>query len=132
MRLVDWQLRYAAFMQERAAMPFAWGVNDCALFAADCVLAITGRDPAAALRGTYDDALGAARRIEELGGLQAAASAALGEPVAPGFASVGDVVLAMNEGRELLMVCNGTSAIGPAEGGAAALGMESAIVAWKV
>lgn len=113
-------------------MPFAWGVNDCCLFAADAVIALTGDDVAADVRGTYSDALGAGRLIEARGGLAAIATAALGAPVLPVFAAVGDVVLLLNEGRELLVICNGTSAVGPGVAGMMALGMEAAIAAWKL
>ncbi|WP_261803452.1 DUF6950 family protein [Variovorax sp. PAMC26660] len=48
------------------------------------------------------------------------------------MAAVGDVVLLLNEGRELLGVCNGAIAIGPGENGRLALQMSAAIVAWKI
>ncbi|WIY23357.1 DUF6950 family protein [Parasedimentitalea psychrophila] len=37
-----------------AAKPFIWGETDCMLCLADWVLRVTGRDPAAAVRGVYD------------------------------------------------------------------------------
>lgn len=113
-------------------MPFAWGVNDCCLFAADAVLALTGKDVAADVRGSYSDALGAARIIDARGGLSAIATAALGASVLPVFAAVGDVVLLLNEGREMLAICNGTSAVAPGPDGMAVTGMDSAIAVWKV
>lgn len=131
MRRADWQLRLAAFVQERASMPFEWGRNDCCLFAADAVQAMTGGDPAAPMRG-YSSALGAQRLIEEAGGLLELVSQYLGDPVSPHMAGVGDVVLLVNEGRDLLGICNGTSAIGAGPQGMAVLGMESARAAWKV
>lgn len=36
-----------------AGRDFAWGISDCQMFPADWVLAATGRDPAAEVRGTY-------------------------------------------------------------------------------
>jgi hypothetical protein len=41
------------FLLSRATTPFAWGGNDCALFAADAIEAITGIDIAADFRGRY-------------------------------------------------------------------------------
>lgn len=131
MRRPDWQLRFAAFARERASMPFVWGENDCCLFAADAVLATTGSDFAASARGSYTDAREALRVMNDRGGLHAIASEALGEPIPPLMATVGDVVLMMNEGRELLALCNGVTAIGPGPDGVAVLGMESAIAAWR-
>lgn len=112
-------------------MAFAWGQNDCCLFAADAVLAMTGADLAGDYRGSYDD-VKSALRVMPQGGLREVATRALGEPISSLMAAVGDVVLMMNEGRELLAICNGTSAIGPGPAGMAVLGMESALAAWKV
>lgn len=112
-------------------MPFEWGRNDCCLFAADAVLAMTGEDPAASLRG-YSSALAAQRLIDEAGGLQALASQALGEPVSQLMAGVGDVVLLTNEGRELLAICNGINAVAPGPDGMVVLDMAAALAAWKI
>lgn len=131
MRRADWQVRYAEFAKERASMPFEWGRNDCCLFAADAVLAMTDVDPAASLRG-YTTARAAQRLVDEAGGLQEFVSQFLGEPVSPLMAAVGDVVLLANEGRDLLGICNGTNAIGAGAQGLAVLGMDSARAAWKI
>ena len=131
MRLYDWQLRFAEFVKARASMPFIWGQNDCCIFAADAVLATTGKDHAASLRG-YISAREAQRLIEERGGLREIVRAALGDSILPAFASVGDVVLVENEWRELLAICNGTTAIAPGETGIAVLGMNTALAAWRV
>ena len=52
-RLEQWPKLLAAFIVSRRAMPFEWGKNDCGLFAADAILAMTGVDLAAEIRGTY-------------------------------------------------------------------------------
>lgn len=80
----------------------------------------------------YDGELGAARLIKEGGGLRALATALLGEPVSPLMAGVGDVVLLINEGREMLGVCNGTSALAPGADGTAVLPMNAAVAAWNI
>lgn len=131
MRLPDWQLRLAAFYKERASMPFEWGRNDCCMFAADAVAAMTGWDFAAEVEG-YTTALQAERVLKARGGLRAVASDALGDPIPPLMATVGDVVLMENEGRELLAICNGTNAIGPGAEGVAVLDMAAALAAWRV
>jgi hypothetical protein len=41
-----------AFLLARATAPFVWGANDCALFAADAIEAMTGVDIAADFRGS--------------------------------------------------------------------------------
>lgn len=112
-------------------MPFEWGKNDCCLFAADAIKAMTDADPAEPLRG-YTSAIAAKRLVDEAGGLRELVSRFLGEPVSPLMAAVGDVVLLENEGRDLLGICNGTNAVGAGERGMAVLGMDLARAAWKV
>lgn len=131
-RVDNWVLRYAEFMVERQHAPFVWGSNDCCLFAADCVQALTGTDLAAAWRGRYDSALQAARFLDEGGGLEAIAAEALGQPVSASYAGVGDVVLCENAGRLLLAICNGDLALGPGVQGVEPLDMSTALKAWKV
>ena len=67
----------AAFLEAEAEAAFEWGVRDCWLLAADWALARTGRDPAAAWRGRYASALGAARIINRMGGPEAFAGSSL-------------------------------------------------------
>lgn len=52
-RLHDWQSRLYAAIDSKKDTPFAWGNNDCMMFSADMVLAVTGVDHAAVYRGTY-------------------------------------------------------------------------------
>jgi hypothetical protein len=55
-RLPDWRSRLSALVAAALQRPFEWGVNDCALFAADAILAMTGTDPARDWRGRYASA----------------------------------------------------------------------------
>src|SRR4051812_38936672 len=111
-RLHDWQLRLEAFARERAGAPFAWGSNDCALFAADAVQAITGERVCEELRG-HETAREAIRMLRALGGVRSVAAAALGEPIPVLMAAIGDVVVIEAGKREALAVCNGGTAIAP-------------------
>ncbi len=52
-RVQDWQSRLQAVIAEYSDRSFVDGVSDCAMFSADAVLAMTGRDVAAGFRG-YD------------------------------------------------------------------------------
>ncbi|NKE64514.1 hypothetical protein RAMLITH_01665 [Ramlibacter sp. RBP-2] len=131
-RLHDWQLRLAEFARERQDMPFAWGVNDCFLFSADAVMAVTGYDMAAGLRGTYSDERQAGRILRERGGLAALVDSQLGERVPPLMANVGDIVLLDMGNHPAVGVCNGTSLLGPGAGGMVACGMGFAKAAWRV
>ena len=72
--LADWLAR-------EGARPVVWGVNDCCLFVADWVVAVTGRDPATPWRGAYRGERAAHRILTRGGGLLAV--------VAPAFDGVG-------------------------------------------
>lgn len=80
-------------MLKRPGPAFAWGRHDCFLWVADAVHALTGRDPAADLRGTYSTACGALRRLRALGGMQALAAQRFGPQVPVAQAQAGAVVL---------------------------------------
>jgi hypothetical protein len=103
----DWRARLSAYIAATWAQPFGYGRQDCALFAAGAIEAMTGTDPAAGFRGRYatrdegmmllfteDGAMGPidlARRI-----LTA---------VPPAFAQAGDIaVVDAEEGRALGVV----------------------------
>ena len=64
-RTPDWQHKLHDFLVARAKEPFAWGSNDCALFAADAIQAITGEDLAAEFRG-YKDEEGATAAVKSV------------------------------------------------------------------
>jgi len=113
----DWQLRLEAFIAARRHAPFAWGSNDCATFAADCVQAITGIDPAPSGLRAHSTAKQAYRAIARHGDLRAIATAALGEPRPAVFAQTGDIVLTKAGRRDMLAVCNGRAALAPSADG---------------
>lgn len=131
-RLPDWQTRMEAFVRERMHTPFAWGANDCAIFAADCVQAITGQDPAPAGLRRHRTAKQAYRAIARHGGLPAIATLALGPAMAPTQAHVGDVVLVSAGKRDALAICNGQTALTPSAQGLVAVPMFDARAAWRV
>lgn len=68
-RLPDWRERLEAEVRRKADYPFAWGSNDCCLFACDLVRAMTGIDYAEKFRGRYSTPLGAARVLREVAGV---------------------------------------------------------------
>ena len=124
----------AALLQvqtERMARPFRWGVHDCCLWAADCVQAQTGTDPAAGLRGAYADAVGALRLLRNLGGLRVVASRA-GEPIAPMAAAEGDVGLIPAGKRACLAVCFGEAWMLAGTHGLVPQPLDRAVAAWRV
>lgn len=132
MRLPDWQLRLSKLCAERRNSAFLWGTHDCCLWAADCVLAITGEDPARDIRGTYRGALGAAEVLKAHGGIEALATAALGPAVAVSYAAVGDIVCIEVAGRKSLALCNGATVLATGLDRLECLGLDCAVCAWKV
>jgi hypothetical protein len=132
-RLLDWQLEFAKCVDKNRAKAFVWGEHDCVLWAANALIAITGHDPAEEFRGQYSTALGAARILEQAGGMEALVSKQLErEPVPAAFANVGDILLVMQEDRPMLAVCNGETMFAPGLEGLVSLPTLSAVKAWKV
>lgn len=110
----DWASRLMAVIDAAGQTPFAWGKQDCALFAADCVQAMTGEDFAAPFRGRYDTGIGAGRALKMmgLGSLEEYVIRVLGEPVSPTLAMRGDVVLVDTpEGKALGVVAGIEAAV---------------------
>ena len=123
--------RLQALVLERMAQPFAWGVQDCCLFAADAVQAQTGVDHAAELRGTYSTAAEALALLDQLGGLPAVAGRA-GPEIPPLCARWGDVGMVHHEGRDSLGLCQGVLWLVPAAQGLGPLPLQAATRAWRV
>ncbi|GLI99113.1 DUF6950 family protein [Sphingobium sp. BS19] len=107
-RISTWEQALADYLASVADAEFTWGELDCALFAANAVLAMTGHDIAAPFRGKYSTAAGSARALKRYGAgtLEATFDTLL--PVKPiGYARRGDVV--MHDGG--VGVCVGSHAL---------------------
>lgn len=127
----DWMLRLEQLVKSRQHERFGFGSHDCSLWACDAVLAVTGRDPGADLRGAYSDEAGAALVIAAGGGLGAIASARLGPEIPPLMAATGDVGLITTEGAEALAVCVGERWLAAAAFGLIAVPTGSVLRAWR-
>lgn len=97
-RKTNWPEKLNELIDARRAQPFAWGSNDCCLFACDVILELIGIDPANDLRGKYSTELGAARLLADIGGVEGIANdrcqgCGFEELPGPAFAQRGDVVL---------------------------------------
>lgn len=132
-RKTDWQEALSDLVLARLSLPFAWGTNDCAIFAADAVLAMRGDDPLADLRGQWNDTASAARVIAAQGGLAAAMDARGFVGVGAMFAQRGDIVLhKTQDGHHGLGVCVGDCIMAPAELGLVRKPVSEGIEAWRV
>ena len=80
---------YIALMRHE---PFEYGINDCCMFAAGAVKAMTGIDPMAEFRGRYNSLATSVRALREIGDgdLEATMDAKFPE-VAPHLAHRGDL-----------------------------------------
>jgi hypothetical protein len=67
-RFADWPQRLSAHLHASRDAKFVWGQHDCALAAADAILAMTGVDIAAPLRGTYTSSGAAAIAMRNYSG----------------------------------------------------------------
>jgi hypothetical protein len=107
-RIQHWQTRaFHQFLLDRSRTPFRWSENDCALFAADGVLAQTGTDIASEFRGKYTDEAGALATIKAVCGGSTVADAAaycatkhsMVELQHPLMAQRGDLVIVKDAGN---------------------------------
>ncbi len=131
-RKENWPSILADQIEGARERPFCFGVHDCFLFAANVALAMTGADPAAGIRGTYDDERSALRAIARFGSFASAVIHCYGEPIDTRLAGRGDVAMVMRAGRESLAVCAGRQACGPGEFGIEWAPISEAILAWRV
>jgi hypothetical protein len=131
------------FIASRLHAPFAWGSNDCALFAADAVEAITGVDIAEDFRGKYTTKLGAIKAIKEITGGSTVEDAAvycaekhgLKEHEYPLLAKRGDLVIVRNNlGEKVagIVGLNGRHVYVPGDDGLVQFSILDVIRSWSV
>lgn len=86
LRRQDWPERLAELVEARREAEFTWGSFDCAMWAADAVVAVAGEDPLAHVRGTYSTEAEADAILAAAGGFEAfmvEAFRAFGAPECP-------------------------------------------------
>jgi hypothetical protein len=143
LRLDHWATRgFHDFLLSRAQAPFAWGQHDCALFAADGVLAITGVDIADDFRGKYSDEASAFAAIAQICGGTTVADAAqycaakhgLEPWLSPLMAQRGDLVVLEESDRVIagLVHLNGRHVVCAGETGLLRLPLTAVLRAWHV
>jgi hypothetical protein len=67
MRISTWEEALSNYIITKRHEPFEYGVNDCCLFAAGAVEAITGEDPMSEFRGKYDSLKTSLKAIQDIG-----------------------------------------------------------------
>jgi len=132
-RIKGWEQALPAATRAAMARRHAWGSHDCALFAADCVQAMTGEDLAAEFRGTYKDEAGARRTLAALGCADVGDLAARYLPeISPPEARRGDVVMIEGKYGPFLAIVDGRTAVGPSRRGLEHAPVTSARRGWRV
>ncbi|SEB40574.1 DUF6950 family protein [Terriglobus roseus] len=140
-RKPHWATReYHDFLLARAREPFDWGTNDCATFAADGVLAITGVDIMTELRG-YTTNTGAMQKIHDVTSgtsfeeavVWCAGRHGLIERMFPLMAQRGDLVLYRNADDSIaagLVSLAGREVVSPGDAGLLCMPLTSVHRAW--
>lgn len=133
-RLPNWEARLASLIDDRRAARFEWGTNDCASFASDAVMAITGFDPIVDLRGTYDEREALRRAGRDGHRLFELVPRFLGVPEHPKLAQRGDIVAGSigPSHRVVLGVCLGAQWAVPGRAGLVFREMADAVSAWRI
>jgi hypothetical protein len=128
----NWPELLAKFIDERRSQPFAWGFNDCCIFAADWVDVCTGTDYAEKWRGRYWTAIGARRFLDDAGGVEALVDSLGLDRTQPQRAGRGDIV-AQDAGRGITLgICLGVTTAFVAKTGLVFGSIENAKSAWKI
>lgn len=134
-RRPDWPRQLAALFEARRHQPYAYGVNDCAVFMRDAVQAVTGIDVLAGME-LPTNWIGAARFLIARGweDVEEMAAALLGAPLpAPLMAGRGDVVSFRSiDGEPHLAVVAGSVAGTPGVTGIEWVPMQGWRKAWRV
>ncbi|EKE75181.1 DUF6950 family protein [Gallaecimonas xiamenensis] len=124
----------AEFIEPRRHIPFTWGKLDCCMLAADWVEAQTGTDFAAEFRGRYSTRIGATRALKKAGfdDVEAAVTAALGEPVGRLQLRRGDLALVSQFAGPALGIVGGDLVWAPGNYGLVTVKLGAALKGWRL
>lgn len=133
-RIKGWEQRLSATKIGAMRRVWGWGSFDCCIFAADCILAVTGEDFASDYRGAYETEAEAYRLLASLGHRDLASLVSARLPERPyAYARRGDIALMPGEFGDFVAVCDGITAVAPAEGrGLRHAPIEGALRFWGV
>lgn len=132
-RRADWEKRLYEFIESRRDMPFAWGTNDCACFAADWVLEATGVDLMTEWRGKYKSAEEVRKFLQPRSLASIVDSKLIPCPVLS--ASRGDIGMVDRTTRRegpALCIVDSLCVVGPGENGLVSYPRSVLIKAWRV
>lgn len=143
-RNTNWPELLHEFVCSRLTLQFAWGSNDCALFVADAINAMTGTDLGTGLRGAYTSLAGAVTQMAKLTGktgasvedvaIYFASHASMTECKNSLFARRGDVVLFDGSDGPAMGICalDGRNALFVSQTGLNQMSVRQCRRAWHV
>ncbi len=131
MRIENWPTVLMDMVEKAESEPFVWGKNDCCLWVADVVLAITSRDFAVNLRGKYSTEKEATLLYDGYT-LKHLIGSILGASVSVNFAQRGDVVMCKFKAGETLGICIGAKAVFKTETGIIQVPILRCDFAWRI
>lgn len=111
--------------------PFVWGENDCCLFTARVVDAITGGDFEEQLKPHYHDKASAIKYIGDSGGLESAVSTYFG-PSKTGRPQRGDVVMFDGPLGHTIGICVGNKIASVYDDGVCYVNKSQTICFWSI
>jgi uncharacterized protein YfaT (DUF1175 family) len=132
MRRHDWASRMFATFDAHMRREFAFGADDCSLFVARVVDAMTDSTFAQQLADAYQDERGALRMLAKHGSLLSATMSFLGEPSTEPRPLRGDVVLFDGGIDDALGIWDGLHIIAMGEGGLRRVPRSEIKAFWRV
>lgn len=134
MKKHNWHVDFCKYIEDNKNTEFKWGEFDCALFAANCVMLMTGEDPGSAIRGKYTDEVSAKKvLLKEYGTLEQAWDSQL-QRIETCMVQRGDVVVFNGDNGLTSGIYWNGGAYAPSEHGVAYVRdiHYSLIAAWRV
>ena len=135
MRSHDWPEKLYEVINESKHKAFEWGTHDCALFSCDCIKAMIDIDYAKNFRGKYKSEKGSWRALEKIEGVKSLSELAdkfLGDRIELSHSGRGDLVVLMEENREVLGIVTGIHAAFLSPEGVQMRALNECKFAWKV
>lgn len=130
-RRQDWVAQMWFTIEDHADAEFLWGVNDCCLFVARVIDAMTDTSHELDLASQYSDEATALAYIASHGSLETAVSFHLGNP-SSGRAQRGDAVMCANNGNPCIGICVGSTVACVGESGLSWLPRSQILTRWAI
>lgn len=130
-RRQDWVAQMWFTIEDHADAEFLWGVNDCCLFVARVIDAMTDTSHELDLASQYSNEATALAYIASHGSLETAVSFHLGNP-SSGRAQRGDAVMCANNGNPCIGICVGSTVACVGESGLRWLPRSEILTRWTI